>query len=186
MSTEEGLFRAQIRVMQIITVGLVMGLVTFLGITIFMVWQQGKGLAKQHDLPIITYVALGFFVLQILLWQIIPNLVAKPSVIKIAQGTWIPSTQTTGNPALIPASDQTKLAFVYQTRLIVGCALLESAGFLACIAYLLEADTVAIALAGIVLLLMLSCFPTPQRVQSWVEHQLMSIQEMRQRGETQM
>lgn len=76
------------------------------------------------------------------------------------------------NQAINIQTDAGKLAQVYQTTTIVGCALLESAAFLALLAYLLEGQQVSLAVAGAMLLGVAAHLPIGGRLASWVERQL--------------
>ncbi len=67
-----------------------------------------------------------------------------------------------------------------QTTLIVGLAPLEGTAFLGCIAYLIEANPLALAVVGVAVCLMLYKFPTEGRVRTWLEQQAAVLNGMRE------
>ena len=71
------------------------------------------------------------------------------------------------------------LAF-YQTRMIVGAALLEGPAFFLLIAYLIERSPWSLAAAIFMILGVAAHFPTEQRVAEWVEQQMSLLEEERQ------
>jgi hypothetical protein len=60
---------------------------------------------------------------------------------------------------------------VHANSMIVGWGLLEGAAFMGCMAYLLEARTLALGVIAIVLLLMFCTFPTEARARNWLQRQ---------------
>lgn len=181
MSTEDHPSPAQVLTMQIISGALLVGVVIFLGMAVFIVAQNGP-MNRQADVPLITYLAVGFFAIQLILWQVVPNVMVNAQLLRIASGTWTPPPNWPSHDPRY-STDEARLVGLYQTRLIIGAALLEGAAFFACIAFLLEGDYVSLFVAGVLILLMVGTFPTRQRVQSWLNHRLTEIQEMRQRGQ---
>jgi hypothetical protein len=75
--------------------------------------------------------------------------------------------------------DVLPLSGVYQTRLIIGCAMIEGAAFFCLIAYLLERRPLSLIVAGVLLLLLISQIPTVSKVESWVESELSTINQLR-------
>jgi hypothetical protein len=67
---------------------------------------------------------------------------------------------------------------VRQTTMLVGLAPLEGAAFFGCIAYLMEAQPLALVVPGIAMFLMLCRFPTRNRVRDWLVHQTDRLAEM--------
>jgi hypothetical protein len=57
---------------------------------------------------------------------------------------------------------------VYQTLLIIACALCEGPGFFCLIAYLVERQPLALGGAAVAAALIAIRFPTTERVRSWV------------------
>ena len=64
--------------------------------------------------------------------------------------------------------------------MLIGWALLEAPAFMACIAYLLEAQAFAAALVGMTIVLMLIRFPTEGRVRGWLEQQNATLSDLHQ------
>ena len=96
---------------------------------------------------------------------------------KIAAGTWQPPTGS--NPSSF-ASDNSKLLGLRQGTLIVRLALLESAAFFGCIAYLLEGQMFVLSEVLVAVFLMLASFPTFYRVRYWLELQADRLSQLRE------
>jgi hypothetical protein len=69
-----------------------------------------------------------------------------------------------------------------QISTIVGCALFEGAAFMNLVGYLLEAELVHLAVAGLALLCIVVHFPTSGRVVQRVDEQLQAPRDERQFG----
>jgi hypothetical protein len=83
-------------------------------------------------------------------------------------------------PNAAELGDVAPLAAIYQTQTIIGAALIEGAAFLAGIAYMLEQRQISLYVAGALLVLIASQFPTVSRLEGWIENELAGIQQMRQ------
>ena len=77
---------------------------------------------------------------------------------------------------IFPAGDTGKLAFVYQTQLIIGSALCEGMAFFAAIAYMLERNPLALGMALILLACLAVRIPTRDRVNAWIDQQQSMLQ----------
>jgi hypothetical protein len=83
-------------------------------------------------------------------------------------------------PNAAELGDVAPLAAIYQTRTIIGAAMLEGAAFLGCVAYLLEHQQLVLVVAGALLLMIARHFTTASGLESWIENELATIQQMRQ------
>lgn len=82
------------------------------------------------------------------------------------------SVGKTGFPAHSTDSERYQKFYQrYQVQLIIGCAMLEGAGFLNLIAYQNERNPSSIGLAGVCVLLILARMPTRSKVQNWIARQ---------------
>jgi hypothetical protein len=167
---------AHLRIMRILVIALAMGILTFLVVAI-VVRQQDPN-QPVPDPPIFTLTGLGFAGLQLILQAVIPGLVATRLRRQLAAGNW-PRLQMS---APVPMDDVGKLCMLYQTRLIVGAALVEGAAFFLLIAYLLEGQIVALAAAAVMLALVLVRFPTQAGLESWLSDQQEQLRQERMAG----
>jgi hypothetical protein len=159
--------------MQIIVGALALGIVNFLLVIVFAIKPQ----AQQNPIgqSLMTYLAVAGAVLAVLASIFIPFLLAAPmrkSALDASAGS-----KATGS------KDETNigpLAQMYQTQLIVRCALIEGAAFFSLVAYMLEGQTTALATAGVLLLILLAHFPTRSRLEAWIESELVVSEQMRQ------
>jgi hypothetical protein len=163
--TERFVPPAQLRIMQIIAGALIGGVAIFLGIVLFLVHGLGQGPANPQE-PMLTYVALLLLVVNVPLASVVPRMIEARGIAQIAAGTWRPpgAAETSG--------DAGRLMQLFQQSLIIGLAILEGVAFLACVAYLLEAQSIAVVVAGLPLLFMIIRFPTQNRCQAWLDNQL--------------
>jgi hypothetical protein len=175
----EALVGPRVRVLQIIAAALILGVLIFLVVAVVIVQQRGGGLGQQADPPFVSYVALGFFAVALLVCTFVPALAVGGQVRRVAAGTWQPPQKV---PATAYPSDAAKLLAVYQTRTVIAYALLEGPAFLGCIAYLSEAQTIALAVAAAAVLLMLLTFPTRLRANLWLLRQQALVDELRASG----
>lgn len=136
-----------IRNAQIICVALIMGVVCFVGVA----------LMRRDDPrePMIAYIAAGFAVLNIILRLIVPGLVVRSQLRTLT--------------AVAPEDLNACLFPIYQTRMIIGMALLEAAAFFNLVAYIVEHQDWAFAIVGVLVLMMAMMFPTLQRFENWAD-----------------
>jgi MFS family permease len=171
--------------MQIIAIALLLGLAIFLGIVLYLVLvqNQGHGNAPPRDVPINSLMAVVMLIVTAPLAFIIPRLLTRLALRRIAAGTWRISE---GVPPTVYArdGDKFKLMIVRQTTLIVGLALLEGSAFFGCTAYLLEAQPLALGVVGVAVVLMLCKFPTYVRVRAWLDRQADALSELRQQQDS--
>jgi hypothetical protein len=147
------------RVIQLrtIVVALIMGVVSFAAIAVYMVNAE---LIQPIGTKIITYVAAGLLLVMIMT-QIVLNMMMEKS-----------ARQRLNPESIKPWLD------LYQSRTIIGCALLEGPAFLALCGYMLEREPLGLIVAGVAVLVMIvTMFPTESRIRDFVErHREMAIQ----------
>lgn len=137
-----------VRTTQIIIGALMAGLVSF----------GGVALASQNqpnNQSILTILAAGLALMQILMWFVIPGMIVK--------------TQLKTMKDLSEADRMPRLAQVFQTHKIVGAALLEGAGFFNWVAYMIDHQAITLGVVGTLMVLLASMFPTQGQYESWVE-----------------
>jgi hypothetical protein len=159
----------RVGLLRIIVAALCTGVVLFVGVVLF------GGLGPQIPaaplpgvgLPQITAIAIGFLVADVAMALVLPGVMTRIGRKGIAKGT----------SPMAGASDTEKLLSLYQSQTILGCALLEGAGFLGAVAALLEGHQAGLAVAGIAAGLMVALFfPTQGRVLSWLTTQLDALE----------
>jgi hypothetical protein len=150
--------RPIVRTMQIIVGVLALGVVNFMVIAVVIIAsQQGAANAVRGDTPIITYAALAAAVTAIFAAFLVPNLFAGGLRKSFANA---------------PEKNEIRSAAqIYQTLLIIRCALLEGAAFFCLVSYMLERQTITLAASLMLLVFLLTQFPTLSRVEAWVENE---------------
>jgi hypothetical protein len=195
MTSDQDAIRPVIRQGQIIVVALIVGVVVFLVIATMVdlgpnpgaaaggagAGAQGAGQPSQ-TVPFITYSALAFGAFLLPMSFILPDLVAKNQrqAIIVGKGT----SGTNPKPSLTSAttSQATKTAAVdmdlaYLNQLIVGAAMLEGAAFFGGVAYLVERNPIALAVALVLLAALVARFPTANLAERWTERQREKLRE---------
>ncbi|HEX5470437.1 MAG TPA: hypothetical protein VFW73_01045 [Lacipirellulaceae bacterium] len=164
--------------LQVIVGTMAVGVLMFVGMVFFLSPQNAQGAAG--TMPIITYMAVGMAVAVTVAWIIVPGMVVgrmRQSVIERDVAKW---GLVRNIPNIDELEDIAPLAAIYQTRTIIGAAFFEGAAFLATVAYLIERQRLAIYIAIVLILLLVTQIPTVSRLADWIEHELASIQQTRQ------
>ena len=141
----------QVRTMQIIAAALMMGVVIFALIVV----AQGS-LNQPAGGNTVALMGAGFALLMFVMHLTVPGMMAKSAAGRV-QGE----------------NDAGRWIGIYQTKLIIGMAMLEGAAFFNLIACMSEHNWWSLAVAGGLVLTMLIQFPTRSRVEQWIETQRM-------------
>ena len=138
--------KPQVMVMQIITMAMAMGVLTFGVIVTFIANPpapaDGDAAEVVQSDPLIAYLGIGVAATCLVISVVGPRIVASKS----------PATVGT-----------------YQTTLIIALALLEGGAFFNLIAYLLHGRAFSLATAGLLVVFLLMQFPTTGRVSDWLQ-----------------
>ena len=176
-------FKNQLRTMQIIAIAMLLGVCVFSTIVVFQVSTRQNDPAKpavQGELPL-SYLAAGALAVLGPLAFLLPGVIERSALKKIAVGTWTPPQARRGR-TLPPGyfdSEESKLLFVRQTSLIIGMAMLEGTGFFGCMAYMVSGQPLALGVIGGAIFLMLCKFPTAGRLRNWLELQAARLTDLR-------
>ena len=167
------------RTMQIIVAALAAGVGTFFAIVLISS-PKGQPAAGAPVEPLIAYLAAAFALAAIIVWAVMPRVIAGRIRQAIVDGKPVPAAGLSGN---LPMTDErlqiSPLVTMYQTPLIIGSAILEGAALFNLIAYMIERQQMSLIVAGALLLLMLSQIPTVSRLEAWVEGELATIDQLR-------
>jgi hypothetical protein len=166
------------RTLQIIVGALAGGVLMFLAVVIYLVSQNPPVPAPEAS--IVTYTAYGMAVVCGIASLVVPSLVsgrARQSIIDGGISQW---GLVTNLPNAAELGDIAPLAAIYQTRTIIGAALCEGAAFFACAAYLLEHQRPALFVAVVLLFMIARHIPTVSGLESSIESESTTIQQMRQ------
>lgn len=148
------------RTMQIIVFALLLGLLTFVGISIGIAAQDQPMTAEVEDFYFIMSVAFAVM-------SVMARIVVGAAAVK------------TQAPALRGQSremQENQLWMVYQTTLIVRSALLEGPAFYATVMYMSSGNVLTLAVAGVLAFLLLLSIPTRLRIDNWVEDKLTQLE----------
>jgi hypothetical protein len=151
------------RVLQIVVAAMAVGPLVFIGIVPFI--PPGLGGPRAGNLPVLSVAAIVAAATAVPLSLVLPRLVTD------ARRKQIAATPAEGDAARLMAS--------YQVGTIVGAALNEGAAFLAVMAYMLERQPYALALALVLIAGVALRFPRRAAVEQWVEDQLGIVDELR-------
>ena len=174
----------QVFTIQIIVAGLTAGCLGFMAIAVFLVQTGPARAADPASTPIVTYMALGFAGMALVMRMIVPKIIEVAARKRIADGTWqMPTTaqgQTQTSQLVERLGDVGKLLVVLTTRTVVGGAILEGSAFFALVAYMIEKSPLALAAAIVLILGLALHFPTRSRAAHWIEDQLAAVEHLRQ------
>ena len=132
-------------------------------------------------LPMLTAAAWLFGAGSLAASLFVPRAVVDSALKPIAKGVSVDETklEDSGLRQIYPASDVGKLLPAYMTQLIIASALIEGGAFFAAIAYMLEKHPPSLLLGGALIALLLSRFPTPDRIRAWLDVQLDRLEVLR-------
>jgi hypothetical protein len=142
--------------MQVIAGALIAGVVVFALVAVFVL----GALSQPSSGVIVSSMALGMTAIKLVPFALVPRFVTTQTVHRARQGV--------GNPE----GDALQYG-LYQTRMILRYALLEGAAFFCIIATIIEHNWWTLGVAGGLVLIMLTIFPTRTRVEHWMETQRM-------------
>lgn len=164
--------RAMLTNMRIISAALISGVIAFLVVVLFVI----KSALNPGSL-LLTYLGLVVGALALVFAFIVPNLVGGSIKQALVDGKRVDL------PAQFRVSQNVgilgNLLFLFQTRLIVGYAILEGAAFFNLVAYMLERQDVSLASVGLLIGAMLAKFPTRGKIEGWLANEIRSIDELR-------
>jgi hypothetical protein len=141
--------------MRIIAFAIPLGAV--IAAAIFLVLRMQGQFPPPPQMPLITAVAYGFGLMALVAFLFVSRQIAASNRQRLARSAGGGSAD--------------EWLSVYQVRLIARLALLEGPTFFFLIAYLLEGLPISLAGAGVLLLGMLSIFPTRSGVENWITSQ---------------
>ncbi|HMP03105.1 MAG TPA: hypothetical protein PKD86_02920 [Gemmatales bacterium] len=162
--------KERLRPMQIIVFALLQSLLFFALIAAFIAANSGPRPALPVSDEVLRYALLGITGLCVVLSLVIPRWQVKSAIDRIAAGTWRAHphiTQLYGDQD----GDDAKLASVYQSQLIVGCALLEAPAAAGAVLTLATGSLEPLIVTAILFGLMLLRFPLSGTVSHWLDAQ---------------
>jgi hypothetical protein len=160
---------------RIITAALINGVIVFLIVVIFVMKGEAKPAPQVH-----TYLSFAIGIAALVLSRIIPNLVGRSIERALIEGKQVALPPQLKTPAEVGIVGN--LAFLFQTRMIVGLAILEGAAFYNVLAYMLERQQISLVMVGLLLAAMLLKFPTRGGLESWLAAEMKSLDELRSLG----
>jgi hypothetical protein len=160
--------------MQIVAAAMAGGVLIFLAVVVILVWQKDGG---RPDGRLLTYIAVAFAIVAVFAWSIVPSVIAGQLRQPIVDGSATRRGSKSDHGA--ESGNIRPLTAIYQTRLIIGSALLEGAAFFCLVAYLLERQPLSLVVAVLFCLLLVSQIPSVARVESWVAGEVAIIEQLR-------
>ncbi len=122
------------------------------------------------------WISAGVAILAMLASRVVPAVIARQQCARLAAGQFeLPA----GSPAgpLAALGDAGKLAAIYQTQLIIGCAMLEGAAFFCGVSILIfDGGVIATGVTVSLIVALLWRFPSPSGVARWIEWRLREIE----------
>jgi hypothetical protein len=173
-------------VLQIIVAALVAGCVFFL-VIVLVSHGSAVGGAIGDGLTPLAWFALSFLALMAVTRVVVPAAIVRHGRRTIARGTFSLSRARQlplqgDREELEQMGDAGRLFVLYQTKTIVGAALIEGVAFFMMIAYLAERQALALGIAIALILAVAAHMPTRTGVVHWIEDQLRLVEEERSLG----
>jgi hypothetical protein len=164
--------RAILRVLQVISAAMMSAVVTFLIVVVLILQEAAPAGPLVH-----TYPAVGLGIIALVAAFLVPHFVGGGIKKALVEGKRVvlPPQFRAGPEVGIVGN----LLGLFQSRHIVGYAILEGAAFYGLIAYLLERQQASLIVVGLLLAAMLMRVPTRARLENWLEAELKSIAELR-------
>jgi hypothetical protein len=169
---QQRFLRAMLTNMRIISAALISGVVVFLAVVLFVMKSDPK-----PGSPLLTYIGLAFGAGALVFAFIIPGFVGGSIKQALVEGKRVdlpPQFKATQDVGIVG-----NLLFLFQTRLIIGYAILKGAAFFNLVAYMIERQDVSLAIVGLLLAAMLVKFPTRGKVEGWLADETRSLAELR-------
>lgn len=160
-----------LRIMQIIAGALIAGVLSFAGVASFIVFgnipaarPEGQPPAAQNGSEIITYFAMAFAAVAVVMSFVIPNLIS-------AWGVKVVAKKAQAGTAIGPKELFGALLVLAQANMIFPFVLLEVPAIFNLIAFILTKSLIPPVVVGTLLLVMAFHFPTKFKLARWLEDQ---------------
>jgi hypothetical protein len=160
-----------------ITIGALAAGILILGFICFGVRDWGQKPAADRT-PVMTYLALGFAAVMIVIHVVVPYRLATNA--RRARARQVVRFDERGTSADGLDSESVDLLGIYQDQLVMRAALIEGPAFFLLLAYMVEGQLIALLVAGLLLLRQLSMIPSQTRVERWLDEQRELLAEDRQ------
>ncbi len=176
-------FAGPMKTLRIIILAMVMGVFMFGAVAVFVrVGASNDASVAGDGIPILTYIALAFGAMSVLMRLVVPGVIVSASRRKIAGGDFDRSGTCGGVASSRPAADTAdagKLMTVYVLRTIIAGAILEGACLLAIVAHFVDGSIATIVVAGVLAVGILALLPTWTAVEQWLDDQMRLLREER-------
>jgi hypothetical protein len=174
--------RGNLLTMRIIVGALIVGASALL--IIATVKRMGDG---QPRPPVVGLVGVAFVIGAPLAAAIVPNFTRRQWERQVAGGMWPGLPQSPHGPALpatpveeVSEDDETiRWWGLYQTVLIIRCALLEGAAFLQGVAFMVEGNLFSVILGVVMVGMLLAQWPRREAIDRWVEERRETVERLR-------
>lgn len=173
--SQQAFLKTTVRTQQIIVGALAAGVWMFLAVALVLFLGEPK---NEGDEPFLSYLGIGFAVLALVAWGIVPEMIGRRMRELIVAGK---ADRLTPKPiGSSDLGDVGPLGGIYQLRVILGAAILEGAAFLNLVAYMIEQQMFNVAVAGALAAVIMASIPTYVRLENWVQSELTTIDQLRQ------
>lgn len=190
MKIDETDIQAHVRTMQTIVGALAAGVI-FFGVLTVTVLRDANGAAalaadepKILGLPLLTAMTVAVGAISLIASFVVPKVMVGNGLRMIAGGSALDETTPANADGrrVFPAGDAGRLLQLFTSQLIVASATNEGGVFFALLTYMIEGRPIALAIAGGLVAVLLSRFPTADRVAGWLELHHERLAELRREG----
>lgn len=153
--------RQGLQTMRVIVFALTSGVALFVGYAAVFARPEEPKDATMFGVYMAVFAGMA-----VLLRLFVPGLVYRAIRRQIAAGTWQPSGK---HSVPVPKTDEGQLMAAFQTKTIIGAALLEAAGLANAFAYMTERQLFSLVITLVLILGIAMHFPLS--IDSWLEQQ---------------
>ena len=146
------------------------------GVSFFIGYALTSSTPEVAQKPILWMMMAGLAGSAIVARVVIPRIVFATIRRRIAHRTWQPATKG-AQPQI--KTDEGLLMAALQVKTIIGCAILEAAGFANGFAYMSERQITSLVITLAIILMILAHFPLRFWLDGWLERQKRWIEEER-------
>lgn len=148
-----------VRTLQIIVLAMLMGTATFLGVVLFLSLTAWKPLFPVAGPGPVSLIGLGLAMVNGVLAVVVPRFVERNGLAQLGRNA----------AGSVEVDPETALGQLYQTKTIVGAALLEGAASFQLIALLIEGWVPSLVAALLLMAGILAHLPTAGKFAAWRE-----------------
>ena len=181
LNTDQTLYSAQrLRALQLIIVALTMGASIFIAVITFLPIGKSNSRNGEDESTSLTLVAVAGGVMSVPLAVLLSAVIVKSGRDKIAKTSARPAGSETRTSGSSEPDTAKQLQALFAAKTMLAASQFEGVALLSGIAYMQERNVLALVVAGLMVMCVISQIPTRDCIGHWIENQSRRIEEARQ------